>query len=572
MRDSNDPRALLTALISKATPIKKGTTPSSDYYFESFEVLGITDDERIVIWSSIGRTIFDPTIDKLTLDFMHIVGQDEVANRVSRKLKNDKVMFSTLKKLMLIEAAKNRLGDLSKLGQGIHCLKSGRLLLVNGGEAFLWDGTTVKVQDHPLIEGKLIDWKPGSEWTDITEVIDLLKKMNADIAKKMLDEIISQVDQWEFTGRSDSLLITGWMLAQIVQTAWKWRPHLWISGSQGSGKSYLTMLADDILGGLCLRKEGNGLTEAGLRQSIFNHAKCVIIDEFEQSDHREKIIEILRSAGRGGYITKGSVSQTAVNFKINHMVMVCSIETGLIRAAEKNRYLLVQTNKNENVKPKLPTTDKANELQKYMLAYALWAIWKAKDAITRLPHFQGQDNRWIESVSVPFSMLASCTDDPAGQLTSMVSFYLNDQVDRLAEEVEEDETALLDAILMSTIRLPIEVEAPSGSMSAMPKTIYDIRTVGQIINDLNISDAHDKTLHAHGIRLSALKTGENYLAMHAIVVKKKLLSNTRWAKLNIRDILMRIPGAIDRREYIAGVQNRCILIPLEQTKVEIYMQ
>lgn len=394
------------------------------FKFASFEVLGELQDGRMVFWSRINRKTYITALKDLNLDKLVQIGGDEIIRHVSNTIQHGKIPFRNLKKDLIAEASKRQLGDPESLGQGIHLLKSGHILLICGGRAVLWDGSRFSAQEQPLVDGKFIEWEPGSNWIDIKMIISRVKNMNSVYAQGILDRATELFSQWRFTKKLDFRLITGWVFAQIVQTVWLWRPHLWMSGPQGSGKTLMSLMLELLGGDLALRHEGQVLTEPGLRQSIGSNSSLVVIDEFEKSQHRDQIIEFLRSAGRGGVVTKGSINQKAIRFRIRHMVFVCSIETGLSRAAENARFLVIETRKDADIYPQLPQTSQVQELRVDIFSYAIWAAFKARGLVGQIKSIKGVDPRFVEAVAVPFSMIAACDDDPLVTLRETVQSYI----------------------------------------------------------------------------------------------------------------------------------------------------
>lgn len=148
--------------------------PSGPFAFKSFEVLGELADERIAIWSKKNRKVYLVAIKDLSQDKMDQIAGSEFISRVSRKDDGDRISFRRLKRQLIVQAAENQLGNPDYLGQGIHLLPNSKLLIVNGGEAWIWNGNEIAAHESPLINKKFIDWKPGAAWIDINSVINII--------------------------------------------------------------------------------------------------------------------------------------------------------------------------------------------------------------------------------------------------------------------------------------------------------------------------------------------------------------------------------------------------------------
>ena len=139
----------------------------SKYFFKSFDVLGELADERIAIWSKVNRKIYRVQIKDLSLDKLDQIGGSEVISRVSRQKHDDKISFRQLKRFLIFQASKKQLGQPELLGQGIHFLPDNRLLILSGGESWIWDGIRFCIQESPLVNRQFINWEPGKEWINL---------------------------------------------------------------------------------------------------------------------------------------------------------------------------------------------------------------------------------------------------------------------------------------------------------------------------------------------------------------------------------------------------------------------
>lgn len=535
--------------------------PEGAYYFNSFEVLGELQDERLLFWSKINERLYSVGLKDLQLDKLVQIGGLEVATKIARQAKTaqpGQLLFGSVKKRLIVQAGKRQLWDPEYLGQGLHGLGE-RLLLVVGGRAWVWNNKRLEEWKHPVIENRLIDWRQGYNWVEIPGVLGLIKQMDMHIANKILEELLGIFVQWQFSGKLDVWLLTGWYLAQWVQSIWAWRPHLWMTGTSGSGKSIMRELMTILGGRLALPCEGQTLTEPGLRQGIGCDSVLVAIDEIEKSEHRDKIIYFIRSAGRGGITRKGSSSQRAVVAQLKHMVFLGSVERGLYRAAENSRYLTVETKKSDDCHPKFPNTSDASKIRTKIVAYVIWASFRAKDLVSHVGKIGESDPRFVESLAVALSMIAVSFTKPEQRLTQLLTDYLKEWSERFEAGTLEDEAKLAEDIMMAQVRLPEEIEGDLRTNGyETTKTVYVTRTVSQLIQaKSDMADEPKKLLEAHGVKV----WGEFGLFLHPDTVVRRLLRQTQWHGLNIRDMLLRITGAQPKQLRLGGSALRGVLIP-----------
>lgn len=145
-------------------------------------------------------------------------------------------------------------------------------------------------------------------------------------------------------------LLAGWLALARVAAALPVRPHVWVTGGKGTGKSTLMeWLVAPALGSprgkLYLQ---GGTTEAGIRQTLKASSIPIIFDEFETTastrDRIESIIELMRNAWSQtqGFIVKGSAGGHAVEFQLGFAALVSSIRIGLTTDADRSRFSILE--------------------------------------------------------------------------------------------------------------------------------------------------------------------------------------------------------------------------------------
>ena len=85
---------------------------------------------------------------------------------------------------------------------------------------------------------------------------------------------------WGWARPEDAAIALGWAAAAALGGFPNKRPHLYINGSRGSGKSTFMGLVSDLLGDFGGKVLTN-TTEAGIRQARNNQARPILVDEFE---------------------------------------------------------------------------------------------------------------------------------------------------------------------------------------------------------------------------------------------------------------------------------------------------
>jgi hypothetical protein len=129
----------------------------------------------------------------------------------------------------------------------------------------------------------------------------------------------------EFRESSMPVLLMGWALISAFAGVLKWRPHIWVTGSKGTGKSWLF---DELVKPLCgpfAYVGSGGDTEAGIRRTLNNDARPALLAEMEPKSKKalEKIVSILElvrnASDNSAVINMSGPGGGAVSFSIRSM-------------------------------------------------------------------------------------------------------------------------------------------------------------------------------------------------------------------------------------------------------------
>lgn len=140
------------------------------------------------------------------------------------------------------------------------------------------------------------------------------------------------------------ILLAGWIVCALVCGALRWRPHIWVTGASGSGKSWvMEQVILPLLGPMALAALSK-TTEAGLRQTLGLDALAVVFDEFEQdekhmSDRVQGVLDLMRQASSesSARIIKGTTSHLARSFRIRSSFCLSSINISMDQTADESR-------------------------------------------------------------------------------------------------------------------------------------------------------------------------------------------------------------------------------------------
>lgn len=158
---------------------------------------------------------------------------------------------------------------------------------------------------------------------------------------------------------ASAALMVGWCALAPIGGAIKWRPHIWLNGGAGSGKTtVLNRFVHHLMNGMDLFAQGNS-TEAGVRQELKGDARPVLFDESESQTEREalriqQVLAMIRQASSESQAKtyKGTAGGDAMAFHIRSMFCLASIQVGIKFQADIERMTVLSLQpKHTDVEP-----------------------------------------------------------------------------------------------------------------------------------------------------------------------------------------------------------------------------
>ena len=150
---------------------------------------------------------------------------------------------------------------------------------------------------------------------------------------------------------NDALLLAGWLFVSRLGGVLPVRPHIWLTGGSGCGKSTVfEQIISKMLGvsqRTYLYYQGN-TTEAAIRQEMRDCAIPVIFDEFEAGKNNQKAIagalSLMRNtwSATAGKVAKGSPNGMSLNYQLAFCACVASIRVRLEEEADQNRFSVLE--------------------------------------------------------------------------------------------------------------------------------------------------------------------------------------------------------------------------------------
>jgi putative DNA primase/helicase len=158
-------------------------------------------------------------------------------------------------------------------------------------------------------------------------------------------DLLGIAEQFRWSKPGSAALLMGWITLAPLCGALKWRPHIWLTGNAGSGKSTIVeSFVNSLLDGVALYVNGSNSTEPGVRQKLRADALPVIIDESEQNEERDvqrmqSILSLMRQSSSASQAKtyKGTTGGNAMDFNIRSMFCLASIQVGVKHKSDSER-------------------------------------------------------------------------------------------------------------------------------------------------------------------------------------------------------------------------------------------
>jgi len=146
--------------------------------------------------------------------------------------------------------------------------------------------------------------------------------------------------------------LAGWIALSPWGGLLQWRPHIWLVGPKGTGK---TWVVNKIIMPVAIKKfgvRGDGKsTTAGIRQNLRNSSKSFLGDEMESEtktlvEKIDEIVSLFRGASSGqdlgGVILHGSLDGQGKQWVMQSMACFASIGSGMIHGADMDRFTVCE--------------------------------------------------------------------------------------------------------------------------------------------------------------------------------------------------------------------------------------
>lgn len=369
-------------------------------------------------------------------------------------------------------------------------------------------------------------------------------------------------------------LLAGWCVIAPICGAMNWRPHVWITGRSGTGKSWVANhVVEPCLGPTALPVQGS-TTEAGMRQALRQDARPIVFDEAEAENRQgqqriQSILDLARQASteHNGAILKGSTGGQSMVFRVRSCFCLVSIGVGLQQQADQNRWtkLVMRPNRRPTARQEF---DRIERMVHETLTPAYTAALRAR-AYRLIPVIR--DNaRTFARAGVEALGSQRAGDQVGALLAGAYALFSGKRIS--PEEAQEwiesqdwggqgesasltDEERCLAEIAQNVVR----VEGERSSFNLAVGELIHTALRGQSM-DIDATQAQ-QSLSRHGVKTERRDGVERVVISSSHRELRRLLQDSPWA-VNWPDIVGRVQGAQTKPSVrFGGVTTRATSIP-----------
>lgn len=389
-------------------------------------------------------------------------------------------------------------------------------------------------------------------------------------------------------GALDARLQLGWIGCALLGGALRWRPAVWATGGQGTGKSTLhDYVLNPVLGGTPSVVQTADASGPGLYQALKNRSTPVVFDELEPDpDFRQRIdatIKLAKVSSSGARIVRGSPDGTHKEFVARSAFLFSSILIPRLEPELAMRICILDLQAlGERKEPTIGVRD--------MLATGQVLRWRL---IERWQHWPARLEAWRQAMRKHH--FSSRIADTWGTLLAMADHLLSPQptaedmvadvfdewvdqlkphLDALVEAAGSDHARLLQHLLTTTV--DPYAKGQRWPLSTVMATACNRRTVSEEDGELTIERASDG-LESLGMKAMTARRPkpkdapddwegkfEDVLAVASNHTEiNKLLRDTKWRNGVYTQTLLRIPGAWSAQQRVAKHKIQCAIIPMD---------
>lgn len=436
-------------------------------------------------------------------------------------------------------------------------------------------------------------WKPIGEVGDhvypqgVPQVRPESKRGQPQASAERLYELLKT---WAWKrGDLDARLQLGWIGCALIGGALRWRPAVWATGGNGTGKSTLhDYVLNPVLGSTPSVVQTADATGPGLYQALKLRSVPVMFDELEPDpDNRARVeatIKLAKLSSSGARIVRGSPDGTAREFVARNGFLFSSILIPKLEPEVAMRICVLALDalgdrKEPSINPR-DMSEIGRDLRRRLVER--WEHWPERLAAWR-QRFRDRSfsarvaDTWGTLLAMADHLLSAqasiegASDDPFSEWIDELEPHLK----ALVAAAGTDHAALLQRLMTTTV--DPYAKGKRYPLSALMAAAGGRRTGLEESEDSLTADVAEQGLETLGIKIGSYKVpkpkdapeGWQAECIDAIAIAanhselNKLLHQTKWGRGVYTQTLLRIPGAWSTQQRIAKHKMQCTMIPLD---------
>lgn len=448
------------------------------------------------------------------------------------------------------------------------------------------DGKSVVIHagDRLIVDGKPKHFSDFKSKFIYERNEDLEFNLDNPLTKKEANELLELTKLITWERDVNAWLLAGWCVIAPICGALSWRPHIWLTGAAGTGKSWIyTKLVRRCLGEISLAVQGE-TSEAGLRQTLRHDALPVVFDEAEGAERRDQeriqhILGLIRqsSSHDGGVIVKGTSGGGASKiYRIRSCFALASIAVQLVQQSDRSRVTILGLRKIEDKKQReyiwfdlqrkyaATISDTFTARLRARTIKLLPIILKNTEVFSNAAAAVLGEQRSGDQLGALLAGAFSLTSDKEVDYDTAVKWIaVRDWSEERGLTNTRDEVQLLRHMLDQIIRIDGSGTTPME------------RTVGELVMIAASKGAPDETftpksanekLRRFGMKVEPMGEGRHnqwylIIANQSETISKWMYHKPQWS--NHSKILRRIAGSmsIDPTVFTGPIKSRAIAVP-----------
>lgn len=378
--------------------------------------------------------------------------------------------------------------------------------------------------------------------------------------------------RWHWRQPMAEAVLFGLYAAGMMGAAIPWRPHGFVVGEAGSGKS---TLFDLLAEANPLATLVNDYTEAGLRQTLATHASAALLDEADADEASameklQRVIGLLRrsSGGAGVSALRGGAGGTPQRFDVVASALMGGILPPVFLPQDASRITRLDVLRRAPDGAPLPSPAERARLRANgpaLLARAMKVLPRFaaafEEARRQLLALDGEAPRVADQIGAILAarhIMQHDSDLPD----------LSEEIGILAWAIPSAETRQAEGGPQQALHHLLHAPMETFRQGERPTVRRQIMAALEVGTEASISDAR-RSLMDHGMRVGPypLSDPNGPLCLYVMNQHQQLarvFAGTRWAGGKWAEDLARLPYAIrpdNPVKLMSGTKVRCVVIP-----------